>query len=214
MIFSASDYEKRRCTKMAENIATEIEISLPLFRALSEISRSEFVPIEAHAYDLNPQPILGNQWISSPLTVAKMIMQTECDKCENILEISCGSGYAAAVLSKIVNRVFTIERIERLVKEAKKHFENLGISNVNVRYDDGNCGWRNFAPYERILIWAASENINDRLFSQLENGGILLAPIIKDDKQFITKFRKNINGEISEEIVEECEFVPLLSGRE
>lgn len=208
------NFDAKRCEAMAEQIANIIPLSAPVFEALKSVSRSEFVPISLKAYELNPQPIRGAQWISSPLTVAKMSMYLECENAENVLEIGCGSGYQAAILSKIVRRVFSVERIERLVIEAKKHFENLGISNINVRYDDGNCGWKTFAPYERILLSAAAEKIDERLFLQLATGGILLAPINKNGKQFITQFRKNENGEISSKILEECEFVPLLNGKE
>ena len=82
-----------------------------------------------------------------------MTMALELENADSVLEIGCGSGYQAAILSKIVRRVFTIERIERLVKEAKKHFANLNLSNINVRYDDGNAGWKDYAPYDRILLF-------------------------------------------------------------
>lgn len=206
--------ERSKCIKLAEDIANEMLISSALYDAFCNVSRSEFVPVAAHAFSLNAQPILANQWISSPITVAKMTMALELDDVDSVLEIGCGSGYQAAILSKIVRRVFTIERIERLVKEAKKHFANLKISNINIRYDDGNNGWKTYAPYDRILFSAATKEINSKLFEQLATNGILVAPIEQNNKQFITKFIKNINGTISEKIIEECEFVPLLDGRE
>ncbi|MBQ2430762.1 MAG: protein-L-isoaspartate(D-aspartate) O-methyltransferase [Campylobacter sp.] len=224
--------EKARCAKMADEIADKIQISPNLYEAFCAISRSEFVPVSAYAFSLNAQPILGNQWISSPLTVAKMTMALELENADSVLEIGCGSGYQAAILSKIVRRVFTIERIERLVKEAKKHFANLNLSNINVRYDDGNAGWKDYAPYDRILLSAAAKQIDKRLFDQLTMGGILVAPIEKNGVQQIIKFTKmplpnlSTNGALNfdktgeksyrivEKIIESCEFVPLLSGRE
>ena len=224
--------EKARCAKMADEIADKIQISLNLYEAFCAISRSEFVPVSAYAFSLNAQPILGNQWISSPLTVAKMTMALELENADSVLEIGCGSGYQAAILSKIVRRVFTIERIERLAKEAKKHFANLNLSNINVRYDDGNAGWKDYAPYDRILLSAAAKQIDKRLFDQLIMGGILVAPIDKNGVQHIIQYKKtavfnqNKNGvlnfeatkeqeyKITEKIIESCEFVPLLSGRE
>ena len=224
--------EKSRCIKMADEIADRVQISPSLYEAFCSVSRSEFVPVAAYAFSLNAQPILGNQWISSPLTVAKMTTALELENVDSVLEIGCGSGYQAAILSKMVRRVFTIERIERLVKEAKKHFANLNIKNVNVRYDDGNGGWKDFAPYDRILLSAAAKQIDKRLFDQLAFGGILVAPVEKNGAQQIVKFTKlhlpnlGSNGtlnfdksdtksyRITEKIISPCEFVPLLSGRE
>lgn len=205
--------ERNRCQKLADDIASEMDISAKVYNAFCEVSRTEFAPVSAHAFSLSPQPILANQWISSPLTVAKMTMTLELDDADSVLEIGCGTGYQAAILSKIVRRVFTIERIQRLADEAKKHFANLGISNVNVRYDDGNNGWKTYAPYDRILLSAAAKQIDKKLFEQLSEGGILVAPMQKKDKQFIIKFKKTNLG-IREEIIEECIFVPLLEGRE
>lgn len=202
------------CQRLADDIADIIDITPALYDAFCKVNRSEFCPIQKHAYSLDPQPIAGMQWISSPLTVAKMTIALELDGVDKILEIGCGSGYQAAILSKIVRRVFTIERIESLAKEAKEHFTKLNISNVHLKFDDGNSGWKNYAPYERILLSAATTQIDERLFSQLETGGILVAPIEKNGVQNIVRFRKISDSEISQEILEECQFVPLLKGKE
>ena len=206
--------EALKCEKLADEIATNVEISPALYDAFCTVSRSEFVSISAYAFDLNPQPILANQWISSPLTVAKMTMALELDGVDKVLEIGCGSGYQAAILSKIVRRVFTIERIEKLVNEAKKHFENLGILNIHLLYNDGNCGWKKYAPYERILLSAAAKEIDERLLDQLEVGGILVAPLESEGFQKIIKIRKFDEKNYQEEILEPCIFVPLLKGVE
>lgn len=202
------------CERLADDIADMVSITPALYEAFCKVNRSEFCPIQKHAYSLDPQPIAGMQWISSPLTVAKMTMALELSGVDKILEIGCGSGYQAAILSKIVRRVFTIERIESLVNEAKEHFLNLEISNVHLKFDDGNSGWKNYAPYERILISAAAKEIDERLFSQLEIGGILVAPIDENGVQNIVRFRKISDSKISKEILEECQFVPLLKGKE
>ncbi|PSM53023.1 L-isoaspartate protein carboxylmethyltransferase, type II [Campylobacter blaseri] len=206
--------EALKCEKLADDIANKLDITPALYNAFCSVSRKEFVPIDAHAYNLDPQPILANQWISSPLTVAKMTMALELDGVDKILEVGCGSGYQAGILSKIVRRVFTIERIEKLANEAREHFKKLNITNVHVRYDDGNNGWKNYAPYERILLSAATKQVDQRLFSQLEIGGILVAPIEQNKTQQIVKFKKESNDKITQEIVSNCFFVPLLQGRE
>lgn len=207
-------FEQKQCRDLAEKIADSVNIDKPTYDAFRTVSRSEFVPVSSKAFDLNPHLIVANQWISSPLTVAKMTMALELNGVDKVLEIGCGSGYQAAILSKIVRRVFSVERIEKLVKEAKEHFINLGITNVNVKFDDGNYGWQKYAPYERILLSAATDEINQNLFNQLENGGILVAPIQKKDKQVIVKFKKLNDGSITQKVIEECKFVPLLNGTE
>lgn len=205
--------EIAKCQKMADAIADNITISPNLYKAFCDTAREIFVPIKAHAYELNPHPIAGNQWISSPLTVAKMTMALDCENCDNILEIGCGSGYQAAILSKLAHRIFSIERISALVKESKIRLERLNFTNIHIRHDDGTNGWKTYAPYDRILFSCACENISEKIFSQLKNGGILVAPIKSANTQKITKFSKNLDGKIQSEIVSQCEFVPLVSGR-
>ncbi|MFL1707192.1 MULTISPECIES: protein-L-isoaspartate(D-aspartate) O-methyltransferase [unclassified Campylobacter] len=206
--------EISKCTIMADEIADELILSPELYKALRQTPRGVFAPVSTHAYKLDAQPISGNQWISSPLTVAKMTLALEADGVDNVLEIGCGSGYQAAILAKLAHRVFSVERIEKLATEAKKRFETLNIKNIHVRYDDGNNGWKSYAPYDRILLSAATESVPQNLFNQLKNGGILVAPIKKGDKQYIVKFQKDDNGNIRETKLDECMFVPLLKGRE
>jgi protein-L-isoaspartate(D-aspartate) O-methyltransferase len=132
---------------------------------------------------------------------------------DRVLEVGCGSGYQAAVLSHLFRGVFTIERIEKLLLEAKARFRNLNIHNVHTRTDDGQNGWIRFAPFDRILFSATAKEIPTKLFEQLVDGGILLAPVLKGDKQIITRYTKYANR-IDEEELEECDFVPILNGIE
>lgn len=207
--------EQIKCKNLADAIADEVALTPALYDAIGSTPREIFVPVAARAYGLDAQPIQGNQWISSPLTVAKMTLALELDAdTDNVLEIGCGSGYQAAILSRLAHRVFSVERIEKLASEAKKRFEALKIHNVHVRFDDGNVGWKSYAPYDRILLSAAAEQIPQALFNQLKNGGILVAPVKKDGGQFIVKFKKDANGEVTQKTLDECLFVPLLSGRE
>ena len=204
-----------KCKNLADAIADKVALTPALYDAIGSMPREIFVPVAAHAYGLDAQPIQGNQWISSPLTVAKMTLALELGAdTDNVLEIGCGSGYQAAILSRLAHRVFSVERIEKLASEAKKRFEALKIRNVHVRFDDGNVGWKSYAPYDRILLSAAAEQIPQALFNQLKNGGILVAPVKKGDGQFIVKFKKDASGEVTQKMLDECLFVPLLSGRE
>ena len=207
--------EKSKCTNMADEIGDILTLTPPIYEALCNTPREIFAPVARRAYSLDAQPIGGNQWISSPLTVAKMTLALELNAdTDNVLEIGCGSGYQAAILSHLAHRVFSVERIEKLASEAKKRFEALKIHNVHVRFDDGNVGWKSYAPYDRILLSAAAQQVPQTLFNQLKNGGILVAPIKKDGKQFIVKFKKDARGEITQKALDECLFVPLLGGIE
>ncbi|BAF69163.1 protein-L-isoaspartate(D-aspartate) O-methyltransferase [Nitratiruptor sp. SB155-2] len=204
--------ELQKCQKMADNIDTIFPLEPPIKEAFASVRRELFVPLgfKHHAYKLDALPIAGNQWISSPLTVAKMTHFLEPVGADSVLEIGCGSGYQAAILSRIVRRVFTVERIERLVREAKQRFKELGTSNIHVRYADGMLGWREFAPYDRILFSAAIETVPKNIFDQLHDEGILVAPIIKGERQVITRFYKNGN----KEELDECLFIDSKTGVE
>ena len=199
---------------MAQNIDTTFPLHPAIKEAIATTKRELFVPLgfKHHAYKLEALPIAGNQWISSPLTVAKMTQFLEPVGADSVLEIGCGSGYQAAILSKIVRRVFSVERIERLVLEAKKRFKELGITNVHLRYADGMLGWREFAPYDRILFSAAIPSIPQTIFDQLSPGGILVAPIIQKDRQIITRFTKS--DTLQKEELESCLFIDSKSGVE
>lgn len=205
--------ELQKCQKLANEIDKIFPLKESIKKAIASTPRNMFVPagFEHHAYKLDALPISANQWISSPLTVAKMTQFLEPYGADSVLEIGCGSGYQAAILSRLFRRVFTIERVEKLVKEAKNRFKELNILNVNVRYSDGTLGWREFAPYDRILFSASIENIPRYFFEQLNDNGILVAPIQKGDGQIITKFTKKGNV-IKKEELEKCFFVPTKKG--
>lgn len=181
--------------------------------AIAKTSREEFVPagFRHNAYKLDALPLSSSQWISSPLTVAKMTQYLMPRGADRVLEVGCGSGYQAAVLSHLFRGVFTIERIEKLIIEAKNRFRTLEINNIHARTDDGQNGWIQYAPYDRILLSATAKKIPQKLFDQLSDGGILVAPIQKGTKQVIIRYTKN-GDRIKEEELEDCDFVPILDG--
>jgi len=199
---------------MVEEIEKQFKLYTHVKKAFLEVNRERFVPkgFGQMAFTLDALPMQQNQWISSPLTVAKMTQHLELKGVDSILEVGCGSGYQAAILSKLCRRVFTIERIDSLLKEAKERFRAEKINNIFTRFDDGQRGWKEYAPYERILFSATAKRVPDVLFEQLAEGGILLAPIEEDGLQIITRFYKR-NGKISSEIIEPCLFVPVVDGR-
>ena len=199
--------------KMISDIENRFPIDESIKKAMLNIDREAFVPkgFKHLAYNLDALPMMENQWISSPLTVAKMTQYLELDGVDSVLEIGCGSGYQAAVLSNIVRRVFTIERIEPLLIEARERFRNMEMNNIFTRFDDGQRGWKEYAPYERILFSATVSEVPSALFEQLDDEGILLVPIENGNEQIVTRYYKR-RGKITSEAIEKCLFVPVLDG--
>ncbi len=211
--FQNDSIHLHKCEELAREINNVFPLSPEVQKAIGATQREIFVPIgfKHHAYKLDALPLSQNQWISSPLTVAKMTEALMPQGADSVLEIGCGSGYQAAVLSKLFRRVFTIERIEKLLLEAKERFAKLSLTNINTRFDDGNRGWKTYAPYDRILFSASAPQAPIHLFDQLQDGGILVAPIEENGKQVITRYIKN-GTKIKVQRLESCLFVPVKSG--
>ncbi|SFV51677.1 Protein-L-isoaspartate O-methyltransferase [hydrothermal vent metagenome] len=199
--------------KMVNDIDMQFPLDPCVYDALLSVERDIFVPIgfAPVAYKLDALPISASQWISSPLTVAKMTQYLKLEGADSVLEIGCGSGYQAVVLSRLCRRVFTIERIEILLREAKTRFSDLKINHIFTRFDDGQRGWKSFGPFDRILFSATADEISPSIFEQLAEGGILVAPIQVGSKEIITRFTKK-RGKIFKENLEFCHFVPILDG--
>ncbi len=200
--------------KMANEIKDRIDLDDEIYKAIASTDRELFVPrgFSMQAYKLDALPMAADQWISSPLSVAKMTQALEPKGADSVLEIGCGSGYQALILSKLIRRVFSIERIERLLMEAKERFKKLQVYNIHTRFDDGQNGWREFAPFDRILFSASIAKIPNQITEQLQTGGILVAPIQKGDKQIITKFIKE-GDSLKKVELDECLFVPIKDGK-
>jgi len=204
--------------RQRQNLVDEVEKHFALNdhvkEALLAVDREAFVPAQFKhlSYQLDALPLAASQWISSPLTVAKMTQHLELDGVDSVLEVGCGSGYQAAILGQICRRVFTIERIDELLKEAKNRFSALEMNNIFTRFDDGQRGWKQYAPFERILFSATAKEIPEALFDQLAEGGILVAPVEEaENYHIITRYYKK-NGRITSETIEQCLFVPVLDG--
>jgi len=202
-----------KAAKLASECNKIFSLSKRVQNAIASVDREAFVNsgFSHNAYKIDALPIGASQYISSPLTVAKMTEYLKPNNVDRVLEIGCGSGYQAAVLSHLFRGVFTIERIESILLETKQRFRKLGYTNIHTRLDDGQNGWIQYAPYDRILFSATAKEIPKKLFEQLKDGGILVAPIQKKDKQVITRFTKN-GSKIGIEELEDCDFVPILNG--
>ena len=206
--------KQRNLQKLVDEIEKKFPLDSYVKEAFLSVDREIFVPngFKQLAYSLDALPLAASQWISSPLTVAKMTQHLELKGVDSVLEIGCGSGYQAAILSKICRRVFTIERIDELLKEAKKRFAAEEMHNIITRFDDGQRGWKQYAPFERILLSATAKEIPQVLFDQLAEGGILVAPIEQaENYHIITRYYKK-NGRITSENIEQSLFVPILDG--
>jgi protein-L-isoaspartate(D-aspartate) O-methyltransferase len=199
--------------RMVDEIDKKFRLDDRIKDAFLAVDRAKFVinGFEHISYTLDALPMQEEQWISSPLTVAKMTQHLEPYGVDSVLEVGCGSGYQAAILSKLIRRVFTIERIEPLLREARGRFRNLEMSSIMTKYDDGQRGWKEYAPYDRIIFSATIDKVPDILFEQLVEGGILIAPINQDGLQIITRYYKR-DGRITSEAIEPCLFVPVLDG--
>lgn len=193
-----------------------------IINALLQTDREFFVPsvVKHSAFNLgNALPISDEQWISAPLTVAKMTnylmaydLRDSVLEPDSVLEIGLGSGYQAVVLSHIIRRVFSVERIESLWLEARERISQLQIMNINIKLDDGMNGWASFAPYDRILLSACTQDIPTALFNQLQVKGVLVAPVYHNGGQAIMRFVKQSDKTISKQILEPCSFVPIKQG--
>jgi protein-L-isoaspartate(D-aspartate) O-methyltransferase len=181
--------------------------------AMREVPRETFVS-EKHrkyAYDDGPLPILEGQTISQPYVVALMTEALELKPEDRVLEIGTGSGYAAAVLSRIAAKVFTVERFEALVEYARANLALAGYQNVFLHHDDGTLGWPNHAPYDAIIAAAGGPKIPEALIEQLAVGGRLVMPIGSAQRaQQLVKLTRLPEGKYKKRKLSHVRFVPLI----
>jgi protein-L-isoaspartate(D-aspartate) O-methyltransferase len=186
-----------------------------VLRAMEEVPRSEFVqPDYANlAYSDHALPIACGQTISQPYVVAYMTEQLGLKREHRILEVGTGSGYQAAVLSRLAREVVSIERFRTLADTARERLRRLGYDNVEVVVGDGFAGVPEKAPYDRIVVTAAAEKLPPALIDQLGEGGVMLLPLgPHEGTQHIVKLTKTSMGLEREELLP-VRFVPLLPGQ-
>lgn len=163
----------------------------------------------ANAYDDMALPIGEGQTISQPYMVAIMTELLALKGTGKVLEIGTGSGYQGAVLAELAKEVYTIERIALLADRAAAEYRTLGCDNIHIRTGDGTLGWPEEAPFDRIIITAASPQIPEPLMAQLANNGILVIPVGRRYSQQLLKITKTEQG-LREEYHTPCVFVPLI----
>ncbi len=178
------------------------------------VERHKFVPekYSESAYNDGPLPIGHGQTISQPFIVAFMTENLKLEPSQKVLEIGTGSGYQAAVLSELCDHVYTIEIVDELANESAKRLKRLGFENVTVRSGDGYNGWPEEAPFDRIMVTAAPEEIPQQLIVQLAEGGIMVIPVGKQyEIQYLWVLTKEVGGIIKEEKILPVRFVPMIS---
>jgi len=184
-----------------------------LLDAFRSVPREEFVPpgLDEFAYSDAPLPIGEDQTISQPYIVALTIDALKIQEHERALEIGTGSGYAAAILGKLAQEVFTVERLEPLATAARERLSRLGYANVHVQQGDGTLGWAEHAPYDVIAVAAGGPDVPEALLEQLAPGGRLVIPIGDDESgQVLTRVTRHGPSEFRREPILDVRFVPLI----
>ncbi|HBK57621.1 MAG TPA: protein-L-isoaspartate O-methyltransferase [Xanthomonadales bacterium] len=182
--------------------------------AIRTLPRHLFIDeaLASRAYEDTALPIGRGQTISQPWVVARMTEALiERGLPARVLEIGTGSGYQAAVLAMLIESVYSVERIDELLRQARRRFRRLGIDTIRVRHDDGRIGWADAAPFDAILVTAAGAGIEPALLAQLADGGVLVAPVGAGREQELVRIHKN-GATLEHERLGPVVFVPLLAG--
>jgi protein-L-isoaspartate(D-aspartate) O-methyltransferase len=200
-------------TQLAERGIRDVRV----LDAMRNVPRHEFVPesLRQEAYEDHPLPIGEGQTISQPYIVAAMLehlaLQAGDQAAERVLEVGTGSGYVTALLSLLCAEVYSVERHAQLAASAESTLHRLGYGNVKIRVGDGSQGWPEYAPFDAILVSAATPEMPPALFAQLREGGRMVVPVGPPSNQELQLIRK-IGGEPEVTFLEGCRFVPLVEG--
>jgi len=197
--------------RLVETLQEQGIRDLSVLHAIDETPRHLFVPtgVRHRAYEDSALPIGNGQTISQPSIHARYLELLKLTGNERVLEIGTGSGYQTALLSRLASQVFTIERIAPLLEKAKSVLSQMGTSNISFMLGDGTLGWRQFAPYDAILVGAAAPEVPDAYIEQLAENGRLLIPLGDRDEQRLHLFTRRA-GELERQDIAPVRFVPLL----
>ncbi len=206
------DFRARRSRMVEEQIAARGLRDPHVLSAMSEVPREHFVAPDMtdHAYEDTPLPIGEGQTISQPFIVAEMIAAAEIRPGDHVLEIGAGSGYAAAVISRIADRVHAVERHPSLARSARDRLTRLGYRNVDVETGDGTLGRPEAAPFDAILVAAGGPEIPETLKRQLAMNGRLVMPVGDERAQHLLKLVREGEGLYRQEDLGRVRFVPLI----
>ena len=185
-----------------------------VLEVMKVVERHKFVPekYSESAYKDGPLPIGHGQTISQPFIVAFMTENLKLEPSHKVLEIGTGSGYQAAVLSELCDHVYTIEIVDELANESAERLGRLGFNNITVRSGDGYKGWPEEAPFDRIMVTAAPEEIPELLTEQLAEEGVMVIPVGKQyEIQYLWVITKEVGGQIKKEKILPVRFVPMVT---
>lgn len=190
--------------------------SKAVLSAIERVARDSFVPttFSKQAYEDHALPIECGQTISQPFVVAYMTEKLEVGDRMKVLEVGTGSGYQAAILSRLCRRVYTIERYRTLMRDAVNRFETLNLHNITTKVGDGASGWPEQAPFDRIMVTAAAPELPQTLVDQLKVGGIMVLPVDipgRPREQKLVRVTRTETG-IEREDLMDVRFVPLVEG--
>jgi protein-L-isoaspartate(D-aspartate) O-methyltransferase len=205
--------DERREEMVARQIADRGIHDANVLAAMRTVPREAFVSEEYtnYAYDDGPLPIMEGQTISQPYVVALMIQELQIGPEDTVLEIGTGSGYAAAIMSRIAAQVYTVERLESLVRYARKKLKALGYDNVHVHLGDGTLGWPTHAPYGAIIVAAGGPAVPAALKEQLAIGGRMIIPVGSEQRaQRLIKITRTADDAYEERTLSHVRFVPLI----
>jgi len=210
-VSSPSPFDIHRLRMVEEQLVPRGIYDQATLQAMATVPRHLFVEdaLQARAYGDYPLPIGGGQTISQPYIVALMTQALELQGTERVLEIGTGSGYQAAVLSRMCERVYTIERIDSLLGKARRIFDKLHYHNIVSRIDDGTTGWPDEAPFDAILVTAAGPKIPEPLVGQLNDPGRMVIPVGDQAVQELQLLEKK-DGDLSVRTIEQVRFVNLI----
>jgi protein-L-isoaspartate(D-aspartate) O-methyltransferase len=189
--------------------------NIDVLAVMKSLPRHLFVEeaLASRAYEDTALPIGHGQTISQPYIVARMTeILLEGSPKKKVLEVGTGSGYQTAVLSRLVDRVFSVERISLLQNQARERFYNLKLNNIRLKHSDGNWGWEENAPYDSIIVTCAPEHVPENLLKQLAPGGRLVIPVGGSIGQSLRVIDRTGNS-FEETILDDVSFVPFLNGQ-
>jgi protein-L-isoaspartate(D-aspartate) O-methyltransferase len=206
----AEDTTQAREKMVAEQLRARGITDARVLEAMRTVARDRFIPAELrdHAYDDGPLPIGADQTISQPYMVALTCEVAQLRGVERVLEVGTGSGYQAAVLSRLAAQVITIESIPHLYDRARVILQSVGARNVSVRLADGSLGCLEEAPFDAIVVSAAMPGVPITLLTQLKPEGRLVAPIGEEELQALVRIAR-VNGHWQEEYFGECRYVKM-----
>ena len=184
---------------------------LAVLRAFEQTPRHQFVPtgLRHRAYEDSALPIGNGQTISQPSIHARYLELLALNGHERVLEVGTGSGYQTVLLGHLVEQVFTIERIPALYQQAREAIQRSGVANISMLLGDGTLGWREYAPYDAILVSAGAPSVPEPLLAQIAEGGRMLVPVGTKDEQHLGIYRR-VNGQLEHKEVAPVRFVPLV----